>query len=390
MQKFRIFFGENDPLFRDAPSHREKLVATDRSNPDCPLNKFIGNELAIKKLQTVAYNALGHPYHLCRDISFAIFGPPSSGKTTLVKLFAKTINLPLIEFSPQVKTVDDMIKEIARVLANADTPLIEYKRKDYFELPPAIIFLDEIHAYSDNIIQALLKATEHNDAMLVSEKGKTLNCHNVCWMIATTDEGMLFDAFRSRFSALNLVSLNCAEIARIIKLANNNFSKDACEAVAFFNQRVPRKALEFARYTKMHHDMNPDVEILDCVFQVAQNEGIDLQGLSKVHRAVIDALSVGAVPKNRIALVVGRKKEEVERYIMPYLMTETIDNKAYVTVSPKGYILTDAGKQLHSDYQKMLQNNLSYLEAFKKQRSSIFNCELSSSKVKEELANSKK
>jgi len=353
MQKQRIFFGENDPWGREEPTEQEKLWAVSRDNPDCPLNKFIGNEKAIKKLQAAAFTALGHPNHLCREIAFSIFGPASSGKTSLVKLFAETVQLPFVEFSPQVKSTDAILKEIARVLAVSNTPLLEYKRKDYFELPPSIIFFDEIHAVSDNVIQALLKATEYNDGLLVTEKNLTVDCRKVCWMIATTDEGLLFDAFRSRFSPLYLTYLNKREIGKIVNKAHPDISLEHCELIAFYNSRVPRKALEFARYVKMVKGMNPSKDWSDVINEVASDEGIDSNGISKIHRSVLEILSKGATPKNRLAIMVGRKIEEVERYVMPWLLCDTDDSKALVTVSNKGYILTSHGIELCSKYGYM-------------------------------------
>jgi len=347
MQRQKVFFGENDPWCRQEPTIEEKKWSVSRDNPKCPLNNFIGNDKAIKKLQAAAFTAFGHQNHLCREIAFSIFGPASSGKTTLVKLFSKTIGIPFIEFGPQIKSAEDILKEISRVLSIENTPLVEFKRRDYFELPPSVVFIDEIHAVSDNVIQSLLKATEFSDGMLVTEKGKTVNCHNVCWMIATTDEGMLFDAFRSRFSPLYLTYLSKKEIGSIVKMNYPEIPLDDCELIAFYNSRVVRKALEFARYVKMVKSMSTDRDWSDVINEVARDEGIDEFGVSKIHRSVIDALSNGAVPKNRMPIIVGRKKEEVERYVMPWLLADTEDSKALVTVSNKGYVLTDAGVKFH-------------------------------------------
>lgn len=343
MQRKKYFFGDFDLLNRKPMTHEERLWAVDRSNPNCPFSKFVGNDKAIKKLQAVAYDALGHENHLCREISFSIFGPPSSGKTTLVKMFAKLIELPFIEFGPKIKSCDEMFLEIERVLAIEGVPLIEFRRKNYFELPPCVIFIDEIHAVSDNIIQSLLKATEYTDGVLVTEKSKTINCHDVCWVIATTDEGMLFDAFRSRFSPLLLTYLNNKDIAKIVNIANPEIPEHACSLVAFFNSRVPRKALEFARYVKIVKQMFQNENWDSVIKRVAVDEGIDEFGMQSIHRKVIEALAQSPVPANRMPIVVGRKKEEVERYVMPWLMAENDETKSMVKVTHKGFELTDYG-----------------------------------------------
>ena len=52
-------------------------------------------------MQRAAYTAWGRENHCCADLSFAMVGPASSGKTTLARLFAKTVMLPFIEVAPQ-------------------------------------------------------------------------------------------------------------------------------------------------------------------------------------------------------------------------------------------------------------------------------------------------
>jgi hypothetical protein len=49
---------------------------------------------------------------------------------------------------------------------------------------------------------------------------------------------------------------------------------------------------------------------------------------------------------------VGR--EQLEKMIMPTLMTETDDNPALVTVSSKGYCLTEAGMEMFAKQTKMV------------------------------------
>jgi Holliday junction resolvasome RuvABC ATP-dependent DNA helicase subunit len=66
--------------------------------------------------------------------------------------------------------------------------------------------------------------------------------------------------------------------------------------------------------------------------------------MHEVYLKVLKALKGGPVSRKRMATVVGRKDEEVERYIMPFLLTETDDQPALVLVSRRGYQLTAAGE----------------------------------------------
>lgn len=343
MQQQKIFFGyfpnTNIPHVEE-PTHEQKCQILE--NAFLP---FVGNEAAVRKVKTAAYSALGRFNHLMRDISFAFFGPASSGKTTLARLYAKAVELPFLEISPKsIKTVGDLFEEIAKVLDEAELPLCPVK-SNHFVLPPMVIFIDEVHALSKSVVQGLLKATEYNDAQMNTEDGYYVNTKNVTWMIATTDEGKLFDAFRTRFSAVNLTYLTKQEIGHIISKSNPDLPESVCQLVAHYNSRVPRKALEFTRYMRMVKDMHPNESWEAVARMVAHDEGIDEHGMHEVHLKILRALGKGAVARNRMSIVSGRKDEETERFIMPWLLCATDDQPALVTVGPKGYVITEAGRQ---------------------------------------------
>lgn len=343
-QEQRIFFGPNDPWGESAPTNAERLAMVSRDNPAAPFSKFIGNDQAVRKLQTAAYKALGQPNHMMRDLAFAFFGPSSAGKTTLARLYADTVELPFVEISPKsVKSVDDVFRQISFALADEGLPLVEVLRANHYVLPPLVILLDEVHALTDGVVQGLLKATEFNDAVMVTETGKTVNTYNVTWMIATTDEGKLFDAFRTRFSPVMLKYLSKADVAKIVKLANPDLSDEICLLVAHYNSRIARKALEFARYMRLVKDMQPGESWEAVAKQVAEDEGIDEFGMQDVHLRILRALGQGPIARNRMSLVAGRKDEEVEKFILPWLLQDTDDQASMVTVTAKGYTITQAG-----------------------------------------------
>lgn len=344
-QRETIFFGPNHSKNKRPPSREQKLNMVDSSNPKSPFSNFIGNEQAIRKLQAAAFTALGRDNHMQRELSFAIFGPASSGKTTIARIYAETVCLPLVEISPKsIKTTDDIFNFIESTLNRTPTPLVEIGSGTYF-LPPIVIFIDEVHALSKSVVNGLLKATEHKDAVLITESGKIVDCHKVTWIIATTDEGKLFDAFRTRFSPIMLKYLSKSDVAKIVKLNNPDLSEDVCMLVSHYNSRIPRKALEFARYMRMIKEMNPDDSWEEVASKVAFDEGIDEYGMHEIHLKILKALGQGPIARNRISFVAGRKDEEVEKNILPWLLTETDDQPALVSVSSRGYVITKEGLQ---------------------------------------------
>ena len=339
-QKEFIFFAEGQE-----PSNEEKRWMVNPDNPACAYSKFIGNRRAINKLSRSAYDAVGRHNHACRDLNWAIIGPKSTGKTTLAKLHAKVLDLPFVEFSPRsIITVQDLFDDIARCLIKDGIPLIPHHLKhNHFVLPPMIVFVDEVHALRNNIVQGLLKAVERSDAQLVTEKRMTADTHNVLWMIATTDRGLLFDAFDSRFSKVSLDLYSQEEISQIVALNFSEWEKETCDLVAHYCGIIPRESLAFAHEMNLEHNMSPNS--WDVVAsKVAEDNGIDPYGLTYQRLHVVTSLGQnGPVSASRMQYVANCKEEELKNFIMPYLMTETKDRPPLVTVTNKGYCVTKEG-----------------------------------------------
>lgn len=345
--KFRPVHFWNEFLGEE-PEHEIKIENVDRSNLNNPLSKFVGNDKVVKKLQVVAYNAMGKQDHDCSGINFSVFGMPSTGKTTLVRQFAELLQLPFCEISPKgISKLSDLKDQIMISIVRHKTMFgsceVTQNNEDRSTFPPCIIFIDEVHALSDYIVNGLLKATEFNDATLVIENGEVYDCRNICWFIGTTEEGQLFDAFRSRFSPLQLNYLTRKEISRIIKNVHGDFDDNVCDLISFYNSRLPRKALEFARYLKLKKNMQPEVSYEDLCKEIALEEGIDEQGMNIVHLSVLKALKDTPVAKNRLTTLIGKKIDEVENYIMPVLLSSTEDQASMVRVTNKGYEITANG-----------------------------------------------
>lgn len=332
----------------EEPEHEYKIAVVDRNNLYNPLSKFVGNDQVVKKLQVVAYNALGNINHNCSGINFSVFGMPSTGKTTLVRYFANLLNLPFVEISPKaVSKLDDLKEQIITSITRHTTLdgicKVTENKEDRSTFPPCIVFIDEVHALSEYMVNGILKATEFNDATLVTESGEMFDCSNVCWFIGTTEEGQLFDAFRSRFSPLQLNYLTKKEISKIIKISHSDLDENVCDLISFYNSRMPRKALEFTRYLKLKKNMQPELSYEDLCHEIAKEEGIDEHGMSVVHLNVLKALKDAPVAKNRLTTLIGKKIEEVENYIMPVLLSSTEDQASMVRVTNKGYEITANG-----------------------------------------------
>ena len=314
-------------------------------NPQFKMNHFIGNKEAIRRLSRAAFAAFGRRDRDCSDYSFAICGPASTGKTYLAKLFAEVIGLPFVVIEPQsVKKVQDIFDEIEKACVQfkgQDISLVEYDGGRYY-LPPMVVFIDEVHNLKDSVVQGLLKATEPNDRLMVTENGYEVNTRKVCWMIATTDRGDLFDAFDTRFQKVNLRLYSREEMAKIIKMNNPDWDDHICSIVAKYNSQVPREALAFARDMRVEHEMSGS-SWEDVAAAVSKDHEIDEHGMTFKRVEILRALGQNPVSLEQLPFVIHVKKEELKKFIMPPLMSRTPDQEPMVMVSNKGYTITLAG-----------------------------------------------
>jgi len=335
---------EQQELFFEAISveNRRWLVSPD--NAKYKLNKFIGNKEAVKRISRAVFSALGKENRDCSEYSFALCGPASTGKTYMAKLFAEALKIPFVSIEPQsIESVQDIFAEIERVCAeDGRVSLVEYPGGRYL-LPPMIVFIDEVHNLKNSVVQGLLKATEPNDRVMVTEKGYEVRTDKVCWMIATTDRGDLFDAFDTRFQKVNLQLYSMKEMAQIVKMNNPDFDEDACLLVAKYNSQVPREALAFARDMRVEKEMSGCDSWEDVAKAVAKDHGIDEHGMTLSRVGILRSLGQGPVSAAQMPFIVHVKPEELRKFILPPLMGRTPDRDPLVTVSARGYTITKAG-----------------------------------------------
>lgn len=329
----------------EVPSDSDRRWAVDADNPSFELNKFIGNEEARRRLGRAVFSALGKTNRSCSDYSFAICGPASTGKTHLAKLFAASLDLPFVSIEPQsVRRVHDIFAEVERVCRDhhEDIAIVQNSDGGYI-LPPMVVFIDEVHNLRKSVVQGLLKATEPNDRSMVTEEGHKVSTTNVCWIIATTDRGDLFDAFDTRFQKVNLRLYSKAEMAQIIKLNNPDWDDETCLLVAKYNSHVPREALAFARDMRVEHEMSGGVSWEEAASTVAKDHGIDSWGMTDARVEVLKALGQRPISATQLQYVVHVKEEELKKFVMPPLLARTPDSEPLVTVSTRGYTITLEG-----------------------------------------------
>jgi Holliday junction resolvasome RuvABC ATP-dependent DNA helicase subunit len=203
-------------------------------------------------------------------------------------------------------------------------------------VPPCVVFVDEAHALNRNVVTELLKATEPKDGMLTIANGWFADCRRVCWIIATTERGLLFPPLDSRFRKIHLDMYGSEDIARIVQLNHPTWNMPLCRLVARYSSRVPREALAFATDMRLEQEQNGG-NWRDIAARVSRSHGIDRFGLTRQRLNILVALGqLGAISRGRMADFARCGMEELEKFVMPALLVATAEEPAMVAVTNRG------------------------------------------------------
>lgn len=323
-------------------------AAVSLDNHNRALAQFVGNERAKKVVSRSIFAALQRSNHSMGEFNYAIIGNSGCGKTKFVSLVAQEVGLPFVVIQPQrIKSMNDVLTTISEVCDRTTTCRgasleLQIVRKNHFILPSMIVFIDEVHLLSGRISQGLLKATEVKDRILATESGWTADCRDVCWIVATTDRGLLFDAFDTRFVKINMLPYTLKQIAEIVNKAYPTWSLSICEEIAKYGGRNARETLALARDIELEGKMNGGVNIR-TIGTVREEHNIDKYGMTYQRVEILKALRNGPVAKQRLCYVAHCKLEELEKYILPVLETSTPDFGSCVAVCSRGCELTEQG-----------------------------------------------
>jgi putative ATPase len=88
--------------------------------------------------------------------SFILWGPPGVGKTTLANIIAGVLKRPFFNLS----AVNSGVKDVRETIESA-------KNNRFFNSPPPIMFIDEIHRFSKSQQDSLLGAVEQGIVTLI-------------------------------------------------------------------------------------------------------------------------------------------------------------------------------------------------------------------------------
>ena len=185
--------------------------------------------------------------------SMILWGPPGTGKTTLVRIIAKETGSELF----QINAVSSGVKEIREAIKRAEEDELFGKK--------FILFIDEIHRFNKSQQEALLDAVE---------KGKVI-------LIGTTTENPSFSVIPPLLSRCRVYQLYPLSDRDMSVLIDRAFSKDEVlkkKNVRFIDKdklirysggdaRVLLNAIESAVNLNESDEVVIDEEIIKTVFQ---------------------------------------------------------------------------------------------------------------------------
>ncbi len=184
------------------------------------LDEFIGQEHLV---------GLGKPLRIAIEtkhiFSFILWGPPGVGKTTLARIYAKSINADYYELSAVSAGKEDIKKIIDTKGENNGTLL-----------GPRILFLDEIHRFNKAQQDFLLPYVE---------SGKLI-------LIGATTENPSFEvipALLSRCRVFVLEEFSDEEMKKIIKRTGHKIKKEANDWLVSLSNGDARQAIAMIENT---------------------------------------------------------------------------------------------------------------------------------------------
>lgn len=351
-----------------APTEGDIRYLVGSTNTQSPLNKIIygeENEGNMRILRRFAFTAMKRNNHNCRGCNFGIYAQSGQGKTYVVKQFAKMVGIPFV-FVQSTAISDtarlfDMICEEFNRFEDGRLPIVPYKpmeiTKADYTLPPMIVFFDEAHALPKKMMTGgLLNAMEADDGHMIVKHGSgsvLVDCKNVCWIVATTEKGKLFDAFANRLSTdIEWCSAEPEQVSLIVKQKMDarleegeipfTMPLEACLVAARY-RRVPREAINFSLKMIQQVDMVPSDSWQESADKVAVEIGLDQWGFSEKQVVILSALGQRPIAENRLATVAKCRIEQVARYELPMLMDYSNGGPLIISLSGRGMCITQSG-----------------------------------------------
>jgi len=291
------------------PNERE----FDRSLRPTTFGEFVGQEQIRDNLRIAIGAARGRDEPLDHVL---LCGPPGLGKTTLAHLIAAGMGADIVLTSgPALGAPKDLAGTLTRLQRNQ------------------VLFIDEIHRLPKVLEEYLYSAMEDHAIDVVLDPGPSgrsvrLGVQPFTLVGATTREGLLTAAFRSRFGIVErLEPYPSKDIEQILLRAAVRLQvvlePSAASLCAGRSRGTPRVALRILRRVRdlaqMQQKASIDVPVAE---EALQRLRIDALGLEELDRKLLRALVErgDAIGLKTLAAMLDEAEDTIEEVLEPHLI----------------------------------------------------------------------
>ncbi len=313
-------------VFHAAPDPHEQEF--DRSLRPGSFDEFVGQEQIRDNLRIAIEAATGREEPLDHVL---LCGPPGLGKTTLSHLIALGMQADIVVTSgPALGAPKDLAGTLTRLQRNE------------------VLFIDEIHRLPKQLEEYLYSAMEDHAIDVVLDPGPSgrsvrLGVQPFTLVGATTREGLLTAAFRSRFGIVErLEPYPAADIEQVLCRAaarlGVGLDAPAAQMCAERSRGTPRMALRILRRVRDLAQVleRPTIDAATAE-QGLERLRIDHLGLEEVDRKLLRALTDrgDAVGLKTLAAMIDEAEDTLEDVLEPHLIRQGL-----LARTPRGRVAT--------------------------------------------------
>lgn len=247
-----------------------------------------------------------------------LFGPPGLGKTTLARVMAKELSVPLkITSAPILERTGDLVAMLSGIGTNE------------------ILFIDEIHRLPKNVEEILYSAMEQFCVDVIIGQGAgaksiRLPLNRFTLIGATTKTSLLSAPLQTRFGIVERLDFYQPDELTQIVMQNAQFLgvailPDAALCIGSRARGTPRIVKRILRRVRDFAQVNNysviDVAIVNHALSFL---GIDEDGLNKLDRDLLTHIlkdfDGGPVGVETLAAMTGEDRETLEDVVEPFLL----------------------------------------------------------------------